>query len=107
MKVIFERYTNDYLMNQSSMIIYAVQNKKPIDYNVFQTKSIDEMAKRMIEKSKVSINELCFESSISFITIGLAISAIIASITITARSSINVNPFFISSPILIITFTKV
>ena len=39
---------------------------------------------------------------IIFSIIGVAIKAIIASITITAKSSISVNPFFILSPILII-----
>ena len=38
---------------------------------------------------------LSLASFIMFIIIGVAINAIIASITITAKSSINVNPFFI------------
>ena len=42
----------------------------------------------------LSLNALLFAFPIIFITTGTAISAIMASITITASNSINVNPFF-------------
>ena len=45
-------------------------------------------------------NRLCVKSVMEEECLGIAISAIIPKIKITANNSINVNPFFILSPII-------